>query len=75
MFWKVAETVDEKYLQQCSTWKAKNISIYLRNYLKYPRHQGDQMYGENQPIFKKVAKTVDESFNVEISTAALNLKG
>ncbi len=33
------------------------------------------MYGENHPIFKKVAKTDYELLNAEISTAALNLKG
>jgi hypothetical protein len=33
------------------------------------------MYGENHPIFKKVAKTDYELLNAEISTSALNLKG
>jgi hypothetical protein len=33
------------------------------------------MYGENHPIFKKIAETVDEVLNVEISAAVLNLKG
>ncbi len=30
---------------------------------------------ENHPIFKKVAETVDEVLNAEISTVVLNLKG